>query len=41
MIMTRWAEIQGHRIRFATVNLAADSAEIRQRLLHIVGAYVQ
>lgn len=36
-----WAVIQGHRIRFATVDLAADSAEIRQRLLQIVGASVQ
>ena len=36
-----WAMIQGHRIRFATVDLAADSAAIRQRLLQIVGASVQ
>ena len=35
------AEIQGHPIRFVTVNLAADGAEIRRRLLHIVGASVQ
>lgn len=36
-----WAVIQGHRIHFATVDLAADTAEIRQRLLQIVGASVQ
>ena len=33
-----YALIQGHEIRFATVDLAADSAEIRRRLLEIVGA---
>ena len=35
------AAIQGHPIRFVTVDLAADSAEIRRRLLHIVGESVQ
>ena len=30
-------EIQGHRIRFATVNLAADATEIRKQLLRAVG----
>ena len=35
------AVIQGHPIRFVTVNLADDGAEIRRRLLHIVGASVQ
>ena len=29
------AMIQGHEIRFATVNLAADSADIRNQLLRI------
>ena len=33
-----WALIQGHRIRFATVDLAVDSGEIRRRLLDVVGA---
>ena len=33
-----FAEIQGHRIHFATVNLAASAREIRNRLLEIVGA---
>ena len=28
--------IQGHRIRFATVDLAADSVDIRKRLLELV-----
>lgn len=32
------ATIQGHRIRFATVDLAADSMAIRRRLLAVVGA---
>ena len=32
------ATIQGHRIRFATVDLAADSTAIRSRLLSLVGA---
>ncbi len=32
------ATIQGHRIRFATVDLAADSMAIRRRLLTVVGA---
>ncbi len=32
------ATIQGHRIRFATVDLAADSTAIRDRLLSLVGA---
>ena len=36
-----WAVIQGHPIRFVTVNLAADSAEIRSQLLQIAGASVQ
>ena len=31
------ATFQGHRIRFVTVNLAADSKAIRQRLLALVG----
>lgn len=31
-----WADIQGHRFRFATVNLNADSQAIRERLLDIV-----
>ena len=31
------ATIQGHRIRFATVNLAADSLAIRARLLSLAG----
>ena len=30
-------EIQGHQIRFATVNLAADAKEIRKQLLQAVG----
>ena len=30
------ATIQGHRIRFATVNLAADSRTIRDQLLRII-----
>ncbi len=30
--------IQNHKIRFATVNLAATKAEIREQLLHVVGA---
>ena len=30
------ATIQGHRIRFATVNLATDSLTIRKRLLELV-----
>ena len=30
------ALIQGHEIRFATVNLAADSTTIRNQLLRIV-----
>ena len=30
------AVIQGHEVRFVTVNLAAGSREIRDRLLHIV-----
>ena len=30
-------EIQGHRIRFATVNLAANATEIRKQLLRVVG----
>lgn len=33
-----WALIQGHRIRFATVDLTADSGDIRRRLLEVVGA---
>ena len=33
-------EIQGHRIRFATVNLAADAKEIRKQLLRAVGVDV-
>ena len=33
-----WADIQGHRFRFATVNLNADSHAIRERLLEIVSA---
>ena len=32
------ATIQGHRIRFATVDLAADSTAIRRRLLSLAGA---
>ena len=32
------ATIQGHRIRFATVNLAADSRTIRKQLLRIIPA---
>ena len=32
------ATIQGHRIRFATVDLAADSLAIRERLLSLVDA---
>ena len=32
------ATIQGHRIRFATVDLAADSVAIRRRLLSLAGA---
>ncbi len=32
------ATIQGHRMRFATVDLAADSTAIRSRLLSLVGA---
>ena len=31
-------EIQGHQIRFATVNLAANATEIRKQLLRVVGA---
>ena len=30
--------IQNHKIRFATVNLAATKEEIREQLLHVVGA---
>ena len=30
-------EIQGHQIRFATVNLAADATVIQQQLLRVVG----
>ena len=33
------ARIQGHRIRFATVDLAADSLTIRRQLLRIVDAH--
>ena len=33
-----WVRIQGHVMRFATVDLAADSKSIRQRLLQIAGA---
>ena len=33
-----WVLIQDHRIRFATVDLRADSGEIRRRLLEVVGA---
>ena len=33
-----YAKIQGHKIRFATVNLAADSSSIRQQLLRIADA---
>ena len=33
-----WADIQGHRFRFTTVNLNMDSNAIRERLLDIVGA---
>lgn len=36
--MDEAATIQGHRIRFATVDLAADSVAIRSRLLSLVGA---
>ena len=36
--LDEWADIQGHRFRFATVNLNADSHAIRERLLNIVGA---
>ncbi len=31
-----WAEIQGHRFRFATVNLADSVAQIQKRLLSII-----
>ena len=31
------AIVQGHKIRFATVDLAAGAKEIRQQLLHVVG----
>jgi len=31
--------IQGHSIRFATVDLAASAAEIRSQLLHLCGAH--
>ena len=33
-----WADIQGHRFRFTTVNLNMESNAIRERLLDIVGA---
>ncbi len=33
-----WADIQGHRFRFATVDLNADSPSIRNRLMDIVRA---
>ena len=36
--LDEWADIQGHRFRFATVNLNTDSHTIRERLLDIVGA---
>lgn len=36
MQIDEWAVIQGHRIRVATVNLAASSVQIRARLLDIV-----
>ena len=29
--------IQGHEIRFATVNLAAGAREIRRQLLNVIG----
>ena len=32
------ATIQGHRVRFATVDLAADTPTIRQQLLRIADA---
>ena len=32
------ATIQGHRIRFATVDLTADGPAIRERLLSLAGA---
>ena len=35
------AAIQGHRIRFATVDLAADSRTIREQLLRIVPGFPQ
>ncbi|MEO5365955.1 MAG: hypothetical protein H7831_06310 [Magnetococcus sp. WYHC-3] len=34
--MDETVRIQGHQIRFATVDLAASSRDIRQRLLHVV-----
>ena len=36
-MMNEAAEIQGHEIRFATVDLAAEAKEIRRQLLYIVG----
>lgn len=33
--------IQGHRVRFATVDLAAETAEIRRSLLQRVGVYTE
>ena len=34
--MDESAEFQGHRIRFATVDLTADATDIRQRLLQVI-----
>ena len=39
-MMNESAEIQGHEIRFATVDLAAEAKEIRRQLLYIVGEEV-
>lgn len=36
-IMNEAAVIQGHKIRFATVDLAAEAKEIRKHLLYVVG----
>lgn len=36
-MLNEWADIQGHRMRFATVDLTASAAEIRKQLLEVTG----
>ena len=38
MALDEAVTIQGHEIRFATVDLAATASQIRARLLHVAGA---